>query len=93
MAEKKKGVVQNFKDDQLKYAPQAFLEDLYENYYSRRREIYMMNLVRGIFFGFGSIIGGTIVVALLLWVLSALEYVPFVDGLVDGAQKSLQQGR
>lgn len=90
MAEQKKGVVQQFKDDQIKYAPQAFLEDLYENYYGKRREIYMMNLVRGIFFGFGSVIGGTIVVALLLWILSALEFVPFVDGLVDGAQKSLQ---
>jgi len=87
----KKNIVQNIKDDQLKYAPQAFLEDLYENYYSRRREIYLMNLVRGVFFGFGSVIGGTIVVALLLWLLSALEFVPFVDGLVDGAQKSLQQ--
>jgi hypothetical protein len=91
MAEQKKGIVQNIKDDQLKYAPQAFLDDLYENYYSRRREIYLMNLVRGVFFGFGSVIGGTIVVALLLWILSALEFVPFVDGLVDGAQKSLQR--
>jgi len=91
MAEKKKSVVQSIKDDQLNYAPQAFLEDLYENYYNRRREIYFMNLFRGIFFGFGSVIGGTIVVALLLWVLSALEFVPFVDGLVDGAQKSLQR--
>lgn len=91
MAEKKKGVVQTIKDDQLGLAPQAFLEDLYENYYSRRHEIYIMNLVRGIFFGFGSVIGGTIVVALLLWLLSALEFVPFVDGLVDGAQKSLEQ--
>jgi len=91
MAEKKKSVVQNIKDDQLKNAPQAFLEDLYENYYSRRREIYMMNLFRGVFFGFGSVVGGTIVVALLLWILSALEFVPFVDGLVDGAQKSLEQ--
>lgn len=91
MAEQqKKGIVQGIKDDQLKYAPQAFLDDLFENYYSRRREIYVMNLIRGIFFGFGSVIGGTIVVALLLWLLSAFQYVPFVDGLVEGAQKSLQ---
>lgn len=93
MAEKKKSIVQNIKDDQLKYAPQAFLEDLYENYYSRRREIYIMNLVRGIFFGFGSVIGGTLFVALLLWLLSALEYVPFVDGLIDGVQKSIEPRR
>lgn len=88
--EEKKRIAQGIKDDQLSYAPQAFLEDLYENYYSRRREIYMMNLVRGVFFGFGSVVGGTIVVALLLWILSAFEFVPFVNGLVEGAQKSLQ---
>lgn len=93
MAEKKTGVIKGFKEDQLKYAPQAFLDDLYENYYTKRREIYVMNLIRGIFFGFGSVIGGTIVVALLLWLLSALEFVPFIDGLVDGAQKSLQRNQ
>lgn len=90
MAEKRKGVVKQLADDQLRYAPQAFLEDLFENYYSRRREIYSMNLVRGIFFGFGSVIGGTIVVALLLWLLSALQFIPFLDGMFDAAQKSLQ---
>lgn len=82
-------MVGQFADEQLRYAPQAFLDDLFENYYSRRREIYLMNLVRGIFFGFGSVIGGTIVVALLLWLLSALHFIPFLDGITDAAQKSL----
>lgn len=94
MAEKqKKGVVKQLAEDQLKYAPQAFLEDLYDNYYSRRREIYMMNLIRGVFFGFGGVIGGTLVVALLLWLLSVLHYVPFLDGITDAAQQTLQRGK
>ncbi len=89
--EKPKGVVKQSIEDQVKYAPQAFLDDLFENYYSRRREIYVMNLVRGIFFGFGSLVGGTIVVALLLWVLSVLNYVPFLDGIMNSVQESLQK--
>lgn len=89
-AKERKGLMKQFADEQLQYAPQAFLDDLFENYYSRRREIYLMNLVRGIFFGFGSVIGGTIVVALLLWLLSALHFIPFLDGIVEAAQKSLQ---
>lgn len=89
--EKRKGVVKQLAEEQLKYAPQAFLEDLFENYYSRRREIYFMNLVRGIFFGFGSLIGGTLVVALLLWILSVLNYIPFLDGIVNSVQESLQR--
>lgn len=91
MAEKRKGVVKQFAEDQVKFAPQAFLEDLFENYYGRRHEIYMMNLVRGIFFGFGSVIGGTIVVALVLWILSILNYVPFLDGIINSVQESLQK--
>lgn len=90
MAKERKGPIKQLAEDQLRMAPQAFLDDLYENYYSRRREIYLMNLVRGIFFGFGSVVGGTIVVALLLWLLSALHYVPFLDGVVDAVQQSLQ---
>ncbi|HVI69400.1 MAG TPA: DUF5665 domain-containing protein [Magnetospirillaceae bacterium] len=89
MAEQRKGIVKQFAQEQMQYAPQAFLDDLFENYYSRRREIYFMNLVRGIFFGFGSVIGGTIVVALLLWLLSALHFVPFLDGIINSVQESL----
>lgn len=91
MAEQKTGVVKQFAENELKNAPKAFLDDLFENYYSRRREIYSMNLVRGIFFGFGSVIGGTIVVALLLWLLSVLDFVPFLNDIVNAAKHSLEK--
>jgi len=87
---KKKGVIKQLADDQIKYAPQAVLEDLFEDYYQRRRQIYWMNLIRGIFLGFGTVIGGTIMVALLLWILSVLHYVPFLDGITEAAQHTLQ---
>jgi uncharacterized membrane protein len=87
----KKGIIKQFTDDQVKYAPQAVLEDFFEDYYKRRRQIYAMNLVRGIFFGFGGVIGGTIVVALLLWLLSVLHYIPFINDIYDAAKQSLQK--
>ena len=77
------------KADQLKTAPRAVLEDLFEDYYNHRNQLYWMNLFRGIFFGFGSVIGGTLVVALLLWLLSVLHYVPFLNSVVDAAKHSL----
>lgn len=89
--EKKKGIVKQFADDQVKGTPRAILEDLFEDYYKHRRQLYWMNLIRGIFFGFGGVIGGTLVITLLLWVLSALQFVPFLDGLVEGAQASLER--
>ncbi|HSW81592.1 MAG TPA: DUF5665 domain-containing protein [Candidatus Saccharimonas sp.] len=85
-----KRVAKAITDDQVRQAPRAVLEDLFDDFYNHRRQVYAMNFYRGIFFGLGSLIGGTIVVALLLWLLSALQYVPFLQGIVDAAQHSLQ---
>lgn len=85
-----KEVAASIKEDQVKGAPRAMLEDLFEDYYKHRKQLYLMNLIRGVFFGFGSVVGGTLVVALLLWLLSALHYVPFLDGIVESAEQSLQ---
>jgi hypothetical protein len=78
------------KDDQLKGAPRAVLEDLFDDFYRHRKQVYWMNFIRGIVFGFGTVIGGTIMVALLLWILSLLNYIPFLEGIVDAAQESLK---
>ncbi len=50
-----------------------------------------MNFVRGVFFGFGSVLGGTIVIAIVVWVLSLLADIPggfgeFVQYIVDLVQ-------
>ena len=51
-----------------------------------------MNFVRGIFFGVGSVLGGTVVIAMIIWVLSLLVDLPggigeFVRYVVDIVQK------
>jgi hypothetical protein len=79
------------RDSEVKGAPRAMMEELFQDFYKHRRQIYVMNFVRGIFFGFGSVVGGTIVVALVLWILSALHYVPFLDNIVNATQQSLEQ--
>ena len=45
------------------------------------KAVYKMNFLRGIFFGLGSVLGGTIVVALIIWILSLLAGVfpPLAD--------------
>jgi hypothetical protein len=78
------------RDSEVKGAPRAMMEELFQDFYKHRRQIYVMNFVRGIFFGFGSVVGGTIVVALVLWLLSVLNYVPFLDGIVNSTQQTLQ---
>lgn len=73
-------------------ARRAILEDLFFDFHSSRHQVYWMNFTRGIFFGVGTVIGGTLVVALILWILSHFTNVPggigdFVRYVVDIVQQ------
>ncbi len=69
-------------------ARRAIIEDLFYDFHSSRRQVYFMNFTRGIFLGVGTVIGGTLVVALALWILSWLTDIPggigdFIQYVVD----------
>jgi uncharacterized membrane protein YfcA len=91
MAAKK--AVQKFKDDQAQGATRGFLEDLFDDYYAQRFKVYKMNFVRGIVFGFGSVIGGTLMVALLLWLLSFTNELPFIGHFTQTIQHSIETAK
>lgn len=83
---------QKFRDDQEKGAREGVLEDLFNDFNRNRFTIYKMNFFRGIFFGLGSVLGGTVVLALLLWILSATgQLIPGISGFVDGVTESVDQ--
>lgn len=74
-------------------ARRAVLEDLFYDSHSSRKQIYVMNLIRGIFFGVGTVIGGTLVVALVVWLLTWFTDIPggfgdFIQYIVDTVQNS-----
>lgn len=76
------------KDTQEKGARQKVLEELFNDFNRSRIEIYRLNFVRGIMFGLGSVIGGTVILALLIWVLTILGNViqplgDFFDGITQ----------
>jgi hypothetical protein len=71
----KKAVKKVAKDNE-NGARKAILEDLFYDFHKSRRQVYVMNLMRGIFFGVGSVIGGTLVVALVLSILGLLVDIP-----------------
>lgn len=50
-------------------ARRKLIEELFNDFYRSRRHVYWINFVRGIFFGLGTIIGGTVIVAFLIWLL------------------------
>ncbi len=52
----------------------------------------MFSFLKGVATGVGVFIGGTIVVAVLLWILSGLSHIPFLTDITDSAKNTLQQG-
>jgi len=83
----------NAKKNQEQGARRAVLEDLFYDFNSSRAQVYKMNFFRGIFLGFGTVIGGTLVVALIVWILTLLADIPggtgdFIQYIVDTVQSS-----
>jgi hypothetical protein len=83
----------NVKKNNEQGARRAVLEDLFYDFNSSKAEIYKMNFIRGIFLGFGTVIGGTLVVALIVWILTLLADIPggtgdFIQYIVDTVQDS-----
>jgi len=63
-------MVKSIKDKNEQAARHQLIEELFYDFHSSRRQVYWTNFVRGIFFGLGTLIGGTIIVAIAVWVLS-----------------------
>lgn len=73
-------------------ARRAVLEDLFYDFHKRRGQVYWMNFFRGLFFGVGSVLGGTVIIAMIVWMLSLLVDLPggigdFVKYIVDIVQQ------
>lgn len=85
-------MINKIKTDNEVGARRAILEDLFYDFHKSRKQVYGMNFVRGLFFGVGSVIGGTLVIGLLIWLLSLLVDLPggvgdFIQFIVDTVQE------
>ena len=72
-------------------AQRAMLEELFNDLYRNRVRIYKINFARGVLFGAGSALGGTIVIALIVWTLSLFVNLPVVGELFEDAQHSIER--
>lgn len=72
-------------------AKRTVLEEVFNDLYDSRGRIYKINFVRGLFFGAGSALGGTLVIALVVWILSLFVNAPLVGDLFKNAQQSIEQ--
>lgn len=87
-------MAQHLHDDNEKGSRQALLEELFNDFNRNRYEIYKINFFRGIFFGFGSLLGGTMLIVLSVWVLNLTgQLVPSVAGFIDQILNVMQNSR
>lgn len=91
--DKKKSAIKSYADGERMGARRAVIEELFNDMYDDRRNIYLMNFVRGIFFGFGSVLGGTVLVALTFTVLSQfVDWFPvlgeFINRIIEAMQRT-----
>lgn len=92
MVKKLKQAVSKIKKDNERGARRAILEDLFYDFNRSRAQVYAMNFVRGIMFGAGSVIGGTLVIAAIIWILSMLaNVIPPLDDFFSGISNTLEQ--
>lgn len=88
-----KKVAKKVKKDNERGARQAIIEDLFYDFNRSRTQVYVMNFVRGVLFGAGSVIGGTVVIALLIWVFSLLaNVIPPLDDFFTAISSTLEKG-
>jgi hypothetical protein len=66
------------------------LESIFQTEYVSRHEMFKMSLIRGLITGFGGVLGATILVALLIWILSLFNHVPLIGPLIDNIQDTVK---
>ena len=74
MAKKDSNLRKNTIFSPERMARRRLLQELFFDFYRSRGQIYQVNFIRGIFFGLGTALGGTLVVAFLIWLLSKMAF-------------------
>lgn len=66
------------------------IEQMYEATQPTWKRLLLVSFAKGVATGFGVFIGGTIVVAITLWILSGLDQVPFVNDISKSTRQTLE---
>lgn len=58
--------------------------------YVDRRSFYLHGFLRGVVAGAGTVLGATVLIALLLWILSFFDTVPLIGPFIDQTRQTIQ---
>ncbi len=88
-----KKIVKRATNSQELGARHQLIEELFYDFHRNRHMVYKVNFIRGICFGFGTVLGGTVVVAFIIWVLAQFAgwFPPigdYINQIIDAMQHS-----
>lgn len=87
----KNEIVLSVQEASERNARRKLLEELFYDFHRSRGQVYWVNFVRGLFLGFGTIVGGTLIVALMIWILSQVAgWFPGLGDTVNEVIKTIQ---
>lgn len=66
------------------------LEYLLAAGYVSRKRLYLENFIRGIMFSVGSVLGATVVISLLIWILSRFNSAPVIGDFIKAIEQSIK---
>ncbi len=69
------------------------LVNIYETGYLNKNESYKNAFFKGAVSGVGGVIGATIVVALLVWLLTLFKHVPLVGPITNNVKDTIQKSK
>jgi hypothetical protein len=67
------------------------LEVLFATDYVDKKKLYTQNFLRGLFFGFGSLVGATLVITLLIWILSLFDSIPVIGPYIEDTKQTIKE--
>ena len=66
------------------------VNSIFETGYLDKRQAYKTSFIKGVVGGLGGVIGATVVVALLIWILSLFSHVPLIGNFTDKVQDTVK---
>lgn len=69
------------------------LEVLFASKFIDKKSLYLHNFLRGIVIGAGSVLGATVVITILLWVLSLFDTTPLIGPFIENTQETIRENR
>lgn len=67
------------------------LEILFAVDYIDKKKLYFHNFLRGMVFSAGGVIGATLVIAVLIWILSVFDNIPVIGPVFEDTKNSIQK--